>query len=519
MLTAGSNEEATQTMWLSILDFVNLSRALGLKLSTKGVIVAKQPSAVRTLVKALAQKGITYNTSETTRDLGIDFSFSCKAEVRKHILKHRIKKSKNMLNKIQKLAKLSRGARVLFSGAGYSKATWGFQPSGLSYKEWQQIEIAAANAAGFRNGRCRDSALCIAYGPTGHPLVRAIKELFVLWFKLFVPAIQNNQPILQRLPIAWNTIKANLDSNTTEITLENSFHKADGILSHIIIFLTALKWKPISFNTWEDNAGALWQVSTTHMQEFPVMQIIYEIIRSFHIYSTEQARKHYHGSSIGTEIAWHQTLELNRSLKNKKKFLDLAILETIQAGAAWATLRTAQVMGKSDICPLCNEQIIDEWHTYWTCPCLSTQHQDCKEIKDSQHLTDQLDVDQIAFYNRGILNQTDLIPHIDYSLSIGMCNCQRPPITHTDLWPSGYYFGDGSGGKFSKHPSLTRAGVGVHHVDLHHNPYFNASTPLPGITQTNNRAELYAVLLVTRHSELAGTIDFFTDSKITKDIL
>jgi len=248
------------------------------------------------------------------------------------------------------------------------------------------------------------------------------------------------------------------------------------------------------------------------MQEFPVMQIINEIIRAFHIYSTEQARKHNHGGSIGTEIAWHQMLELNRSLKNKKKFLDLAILETIQAGAAWPTLRTAQVMGKSDICPLCNEQITDEWHTYWTCPCLRNQHQDCKEIEDSQHLADQLDENQIAFYNRGILNQADLIPHIEYNpleeypLCIGMCNSQLQPITHTDLWPSGYYFGDGSGGKFSKHPTLTRAGVGVHHVYLNHNPYFNASTPLPGITQTNNRAELYAVLLVTRHSELAATI-------------
>jgi len=180
-------------------------------------------------------------------------------------------------------------------------------------------------------------------------------------------------------------------------------------------------------------------------------------------------------------------------------------------------------MSKPDACPLCNEQIQDESHTYWTCPYIRNHHQDCKEITDSQHLTDQLDENQIAFFNRGILNQEDLQPHIDYApleeypLSIGMCNSHVPPITHTDLWLSGYYFGDGSGGKFSKQPTLTRAGVGVHHVDLQHNPYFNASAPLPGDMQTNNRAELYAVLLVTRHAELAAAIDFFTDSKITKD--
>jgi len=106
-------------------------------------------------------------------------------------------------------------------------------------------------------------------------------------------------------------------------------------------------------------------------------------------------------------------------------------------------------------------------------------------IKDSKHLTEQLSLDQISFYNRGILNQSDLEPHTefnaleDYPLSIAMCNSQQPPINPEDLWPSGYYFGDGSGGKFTKCPTLTRAGVGIHHVDLDHKPHFNISTPLP----------------------------------------
>ena len=31
-------------------------------------------------------------------------------------------------------------------------------------------------------------------------------------------------------------------------------------------------------------------------------------------------------------------------------------------------------------------------------------------------------------------------------------------------WPSGYYFGDGSGGEYTKYPTLRRAGVGIYHV-------------------------------------------------------
>ena len=59
--------------------------------------------------------------------------------------------------------------------------------------------------------------------------------------------------------------------------------------------------------------------------------------------------------------------------------------------------------------------------------------------------------------------------------------------------------------------------MGVHYVDLYKVPTYNMSTPLPGEIQTNNRAEIYAILIVVRNIELAGKIDFFTDNKIARD--
>lgn len=70
-------------------------------------------------------------------------------------------------------------------------------------QEWTKIEIAAANAGGFGKGRCRYSALCIAYGPEGHPFVRGIKELFILWFKLILPMERNKDPTLYNIEEAW----------------------------------------------------------------------------------------------------------------------------------------------------------------------------------------------------------------------------------------------------------------------------------------------------------------------------
>lgn len=85
---------------------------------------------------------------------------------------------------------------------------------------------------------------------------------------------------------------------------------------------------------------------------------------------------------------------------------------------------------------------------------------------------------------------------------------QAYSLDSSTWWPSGYYFGDGSGGKYSRYPSLTRSGVGVQYVDEDKIPRSNISTPLPGPIKSNNRAELYALWIVVMNIEIVGTIDF-----------
>lgn len=83
------------------------------------------------------------------------------------------------------------------------------------------------------------------------------------------------------------------------------------------------------------------------------------------------------------------------------------------------------------------------------------------------------------------------------------------------IWPSGYYFGDGSGGPYSGIPQLRRAGVGVHHVSPEEIPTYSWWQALPGEAQTVPRAELTALVLVALYVHDAAVVDFFTDSKIT----
>ena len=101
-------------------------------------------------MQEIKDMGTTYTIAENARDLGVDFSFSKNQKVRKNILKTRIKNSQGALNKIYKLAKISRRARVLFSGAGFSKATWGQQTSGLSMQEWTS-GLSMQEGIGFLN--------------------------------------------------------------------------------------------------------------------------------------------------------------------------------------------------------------------------------------------------------------------------------------------------------------------------------------------------------------------------------
>jgi len=104
----------------------------------------------------------------------------------------------------------------------------------------------------------------------------------------------------------------------------------------------------------------------------------------------------------------------NRSLKNKKKCAETAILETVQAGAAWPADRVAEQLLKSNICPLCEQAVQprDIWHKYWTCPCI--KEDESPFVKNSHHLVDDLDQEEVAsltehFYVNITLNrQLDL---------------------------------------------------------------------------------------------------------------
>ena len=169
-------------------------------------------------------------------------------------------------------------------GWGFVLRCWFFQKHlGVSNSRFVllllgKIEVAAANAAGFNRGRCRYSALCIAYGESGHPFVRAIRELCELWCKLVLPLVKEKNKFLDEVAVAWQLIKAVVNPKDEKITFKNSLSKVQGVLSQVIIFLYCLGWRnPITFDKWVSPSEDTWHFLNEGHTPFPIHDMIKEL--------------------------------------------------------------------------------------------------------------------------------------------------------------------------------------------------------------------------------------------------
>lgn len=153
---------------------------------------------------------------------------------------------------------------------------------------------------------------------------------------------------------------------------------------------------------------------------------------------TDKARKHYHGDSIGKIVAWETVLARNKSLKHKKKFPELAILETVQGGAAWPCTRVAKAYpGEDQVCPLCGHDVYDCWHTIWRGDKIMASQEPA--ITASNYLIKELAHNRVSFFNRALVSEEELVlnkefdPMNEYPLQIEAIGLQggiaaEPPV-------------------------------------------------------------------------------------------
>ena len=82
-----------------------------------------------------------------------------------------------------------------------------------------------------------------------------------------------------------------------------------------------------------------------------------------------------------------------------------------------------------------------------------------------------------------------------------------------NCWRGGLYFGDGSGGIFSKYPTIRRCGVGVAKMNKNTGDLdFACNFSLPRHVQIVARAEAHALQIVLEHVNSGEAVTFVTDN-------
>lgn len=248
---------------------------------------------------------------------------------------------------------------------------------------------------------------------------------------------KNQDPTLYRIEEAWSDMYIYLAEGLPSITLERCMSKTNGIASQIVVILYGLGWIPLSYNKWLDPDGNEWVLPEETSEPFPVMQLIWKIMHSYHKSQIEKASEHFDGSSLKGTIAWDVVLSKNKTLKEKKKCPELAILETAQAGACWPCTRVSDVLNKGgSVCELCWQYSESCFHSFWTCKALKNTEDEA--IIESQHIIEELDVNKLAFYNRRLVQEDELEleeqyqPLEEYNLQVEWNKLAPPdPVTTT----------------------------------------------------------------------------------------
>ena len=204
-------------------------------------------------------------------------------------------------------------------------------------------------------------------------------------------------------------------------------------------------------------------------------------------------------------------MALIRSLKGEHYGYKCA-LESIISASCWPAERVAQIHPLfSPACPRCGHASETSLHCFWECPANDSLPDE--EVQSTQNLRETAKVKALehpCLWLRGILPQTLVTIESQYlpkeHISVEYANKSKVQ------WISGVYYGDASGGEFTSYRPLRRCGCGVAVIDAQGDLLFGANFTLPGEVQTVPRAELFALVFLTRNMCALAEVEYITDN-------
>ena len=319
------------------------------------------------------------------------------------------------------------------------------------------------------------------------------------------------------------------------------FNKVEGIMSHVIYVLICLDWDPRQLEVWISPTKQTWVLES--FKPVALTNLIQQVSESIHQQEQARASVHFLAPPANTPIVWHHTLAQVRKYKKLRLNSEMAIVESVIAASMWPAERINDIHPNfPKLCPRCHKYVESTKHTLYECtenakidhPYLIKRRTQATVAKAVKYFETNP-----SFWGRTIINKNMLTlpkfhdPLDDYPIHMGTNTPMNPKPGE---WPSGDYFGDGSGGKNSSTPEIRRCGYGGVYIDEEHVGFDNSLnlddtilgiarwpalftfwSKLPGNIQTVPRAELKALLTVVENVELNGIITYHIDNKMVHD--
>ena len=241
------------------------------------------------------------------------------------------------------------------------------------------------------------------------------------------------------------------------------------------------------------------------------------INRDLFLKELDRAQHHYNGKGIGAGIHIDATLAVLRNLNNDN-YASKCLLETVLSAATWPNERIHDEIDKEypSLCQRCGQAAESALHCFWQC---EANNNICDPaVQDTQALCNkavEASVDFPCLWLRGLLPAGLIVipPEASPVNEDHISWVSKEPVHMC----SGLYYGDASGGDFTRYKDIRRVGCAFVVIDEHGVLRFAAHFPLPGAVQTVSRGELYALVMLIRQAQEQSDIELITDNKGVND--
>ena len=520
----GSRVTLPHEMSKAVYTAYHYIQAAGLDISEKSLLVASSKQIAIDAVKELKQKhNIKLDYSVHAKDLGVGTTLGCKRT--SLVLTARRKRAQKKTSKARTIQHVLKGAassffKKLWTTAIEPTMLYGAVATGVGKTAMAAVRAEAINATDLSmKGQSTTAVLAVVLGNYSDPAIKLPTAIVLQWLQIARSQVQE----IPGMPSLWRLSVKHLRSKG-----EHKLHYVKGPMCATIATLLDASWEPEEWNYWYDTYGTAWHLAEED-QLVVSMKTCDPMLRAFRRDLQEKLWANSTSSYFLDEKIPH-TAPLRKlwlSLQKQGKYDEAKLLIRIFGGGLWTAKRVADAVRKSTPvdessskqqqaassgepmhndsdkgsphCRLCGAPEQTEWHTAYECgPVLAAER-----FKDSQRMLESAEKQKghnAALWLRGCcVGLYDEVP-----LPSDEDNVTYWP---QEMWQPGCFFSDASGGKDTADPHLRRVGVGacslsrVLDIDGNFAPDVDAflRAPLPGLAQTVNRGELYAIIKVLEH--------------------